>query len=57
MPPTDNNQAVCRDGEDRRCVYCGNVAQVVWVHGHGQCASCGINVEECCRGEQCRTES
>lgn len=37
----------------RRCVYCGAQAPVVWVHGHGQCASCGINVEECCRGEQC----
>jgi len=36
---------------NRRCLYCGQVAQVVWVHGHGQCASCGINVDECCRGE------
>lgn len=37
----------------RRCDYCGSEAPVVWVHGHGQCASCGINVDECCRGE-CR---
>jgi len=37
----------------RRCIYCGQLAPLVWVHGHGQCASCGINVEECCRGESC----
>lgn len=37
----------------RRCIYCGQLAPLVWVHGHGQCASCGINVEECCRGENC----
>jgi hypothetical protein len=21
------------------------------VHGHGQCSVCGINIDECCRGE------
>jgi len=41
---------------DRRCDYCGTKAPVVWVHGHGQCSNCGINVEECCRGEQCEVE-
>ncbi|WP_185958404.1 hypothetical protein [Fodinibius sediminis] len=40
----------------RRCVYCGTKAPLVWVHGHGQCARCGINVEECCRGETCRMD-
>lgn len=40
----------------RRCDYCSSEAPVVWVHGHGQCASCGINVDECCRGE-CRQET
>lgn len=39
--------------EPRRCLYCGQLAELVWVHGHGQCAACGINVEECCRGEHC----
>lgn len=39
----------------RRCIYCGSEAELVWVHGHGQCATCGINVEECCRGENCST--
>lgn len=24
---------------------------MVWVHGHGQCAVCHTNVDECCRGE------
>lgn len=37
----------------RRCSYCGIEAPLVWVHGHGQCAACGINVQECCQGEQC----
>ena len=41
------------DSDSMRCDYCGAVASVVWVHGHGQCTHCGINVEECCRGEQC----
>jgi len=36
-----------------KCPYCGSDKGVVWVHGHGQCATCGINIEECCRGEQC----
>lgn len=39
--------------QQRRCQFCGQVAELVWVHGHGQCAACGINAEECCRGEQC----
>jgi hypothetical protein len=40
----------------RECLYCGNIGELVWVHGHGQCARCGINIDECCRGEQCETE-
>ncbi|WP_171032911.1 hypothetical protein [Fodinibius saliphilus] len=39
--------------ESRRCSYCGVEAPLVWVHGHGQCAHCGINVQECCQGENC----
>ncbi|WP_372639279.1 hypothetical protein [Fodinibius sp.] len=42
--------------EKRRCTYCGSEAPLVWVHGHGQCVHCGINVEECCRGERCGPE-
>ncbi|MBD3616982.1 MAG: hypothetical protein HUJ22_10460 [Gracilimonas sp.] len=39
--------------QQRRCQFCGQIAELVWVHGHGQCAACGINAEECCRGETC----
>ena len=34
----------------RTCPFCGSVAAVVHVHGHGQCARCGGNVEPCCTG-------
>lgn len=39
------------------CLWCGQSAQIIWVHGHGQCSSCGINIDECCRGEQCDNTS
>lgn len=32
------------------CPYCGAVADVVRVHGHGQCSRCGTNIEPCCSG-------
>lgn len=35
------------------CNWCGKPTTIIWVHGHGQCALCGINIDECCRGEQC----
>ena len=38
------------------CQWCGQLSQIIWVHGHGQCSLCGTNIEECCRGEQCNTE-
>lgn len=34
------------------CPYCGHLTKMIWVHGHGQCAICGVTIEECCRGEQ-----
>lgn len=37
----------------RRCLYCGKFADLIWVHGHGQCSSCGVNTQECCQGENC----
>lgn len=42
-----------------QCPYCGMVSHIVWVHGHGQCDRCKINVDECCRGEDatCRLET
>ncbi|PKD43359.1 hypothetical protein CWD77_12180 [Rhodohalobacter barkolensis] len=49
------NSAVQKESNlhTKRCLYCGQPEQLVWVHGHGQCAHCGTNVEECCRGESC----
>ena len=41
----------------QRCPWCGQFVTLVWVHGHGQCPKCGINVDECCRGETCSHES
>lgn len=33
------------------CNWCGQTTQIIYVHGHGQCSVCGINIDECCRGE------
>lgn len=35
------------------CNWCGTQTKIIWVHGHGQCANCGTNIEECCKGETC----
>lgn len=35
------------------CSWCGQLTQIVWVYGHGQCSYCGTNIDECCRGENC----
>ena len=35
------------------CNWCGKPTEIIWVHGHGQCKYCGINIDECCRGETC----
>ncbi|HEB51736.1 MAG TPA: hypothetical protein ENI87_00630 [bacterium] len=35
----------------RRCPACGSSRGVVHVHGHGQCLTCGTNVEPCCAGD------
>ncbi len=32
------------------CPACGRPLRLIHVHGHGQCASCGSNVEPCCAG-------
>ena len=34
------------------CNWCYQPSVIIWVHGHGQCSVCGINVDECCKGEQ-----
>ena len=33
------------------CNWCNQPSRIVWVHGHGQCSICGINIDECCQGE------
>ena len=38
-----------------RCPACGKPEQLVWVHGHGQCAHCRMNVMPCCDGAVCET--
>ena len=35
---------------ERPCPACGAPLQLVWVHGHGQCANCATNVVPCCMG-------
>ena len=35
------------------CHYCAKHVETIWVHGHGQCPICKINIDECCRGEHC----
>jgi hypothetical protein len=34
------------------CNWCGWPNVIIWVHRHGQCSVCGINIDECCRGEE-----
>ena len=36
-----------------RCPNCGQPENIVWVHGHGQCAYCKMNTAPCCDGETC----
>ena len=41
------------DNFKSRCPACGQLENIVWVHGHGQCAYCKMNVMPCCDGETC----
>ena len=50
---TQESSSTAAQKAENRCLYCGHVAELIWVHGHGQCSNCGINTEECCRGESC----
>lgn len=47
------NLKIDRFGQKEFCLWCGLPANIIWIHGHGQCSNCGINVEECCKGETC----
>jgi hypothetical protein len=46
-----------KNGGPPRCLACGSPENIVWVHGHGQCAYCHMNVMPCCDGEQCEPNS
>ena len=39
------------------CNWCNQQTVIIWVHGHGQCSVCGINIDECCRGEEAHPPS
>ena len=36
--------------EKPKCPNCQMPSQIIWIHGHGQCSVCGVNVEPCCSG-------
>lgn len=44
-------------GRQGRCPYCGAGLAIVHVHGHGQCAHCGTNVDPCCGGANAEAEA
>ena len=49
-PPPESGQ------QHPRCPFCGRPEQLVWVHGHGQCAHCGVNAMPCCDGAACEAD-
>lgn len=51
-PAEKHNQKMNPSG-DLICPWCGQITRIIWVHGHGQCALCHTNIDECCRGEKC----
>lgn len=46
--PGGDRIATSRCGE--RCPMCGSTAPAVFVHGHLQCGTCGVNIDPCCGG-------
>lgn len=34
-----------------RCMFCGQVAEMIYVHGHYQCSRCHQVTVPCCNGE------
>jgi hypothetical protein len=48
-------KAQCASVPLARCPACGQPEQLVWVHGHGQCAHCRMNVMPCCDGAVCES--
>jgi hypothetical protein len=52
-----NSAAATTDGAvmQPQCPACGRAEQIIWVHGHGQCAHCHTNIMPCCDGAVCET--
>ena len=38
-----------------QCVFCGQLVDLVHVHGHYQCPVCKTNAMPCCDGDNCGT--
>jgi hypothetical protein len=38
-------------GNMERCMFCGQISQMIYVHGHYQCAHCHQVTVPCCNGE------
>lgn len=36
-----------------QCLFCGNIIQLIFVHGHYQCPVCNTNALPCCDGDNC----
>jgi hypothetical protein len=39
-----------------RCMVCGQIAEMIWVHGHYQCSTCRQVTVPCCNGETAQHE-
>ena len=55
--PSADQLASMRQETAPRCLFCGQPEQLIWVHGHGQCAHCGVNAMPCCDGAECVVET
>ena len=55
--PSADQSASMRQETAPRCLFCGQPEQLIWVHGHGQCAHCGVNAMPCCDGAECVVET
>jgi hypothetical protein len=41
--------------QTQQCLFCGQMVQLVHVHGHYQCPVCNTNALPCCDGDNCDT--
>ena len=38
------------------CPACNKATEIMFVHGHGQCSFCKVNIDPCCSGETAERE-